>query len=196
MPRPITAVLSPLLASLLWALAGCNGQGPGLLVDARSDDGDNAPATAAATAPADSTPATPSDCRTPADADQLADQILRLINIERFDLGAVTLEPELCSVAADYTCTMIDESFFGHVNPKTNHDVTQRLDEVGYVYTVVGENLAAGYWNAHEITDAWMASNTHREIMLDPAFTHAGIAVRYGGDYGVYCVLILAHPTE
>lgn len=187
-PRLITQSQFPLLlTALLWVLTGCNVNGPGLLTNAQSDDtGGTAPATIQTT----------SDCQTPPDADEFTDQILRLINIERFDLGAVKLDPQLSAIASRYDCTMISEDFFGHVHPRTNHDVTQRLDEAGFAYNVVGENLAAGFWNAYEITDAWMASETHRRIMLDPAFTHAGIAVRYGGDYGIYCVLILADPAE
>lgn len=197
MPRPITTPAFGLLATLLGALAGCNVQGPGLLVDAKADDSEPAAiGTDASEGAVDLPPSATSDCQIPQDADRLTDQILRMMNIERLDFGAVALDHDLCAVAAHYTCAMIDEGFFGHVHPKTDHDVTQRLDEAAYTYTVVGENLAAGYWNANEITDAWMASDTHRDIMLDPAFTRAGIAVRYGGEYGVYCVLVLAHPAE
>jgi len=169
-------------------LAGCNAGGPGLL----GADADSSTGVSDATSPAP----VESACLTPQNSLDLTDQVLRLINIERFDIGAVVPETKLTSIAAQYACTMVDERFFGHTEPKTDQDVTQRVEQGGYSYAVVGENLAAGYWNPQEIVEAWLGSDAHREIMLDPAFTQAGVAVRYGGEYGVYCVLIMARPVE
>lgn len=176
------------LIVLLTAVGGCNVGGTGLL-----------PTDADVAASASSTPAqasTGSACSIPKTEAELSEEILRLVNIERFDIGAVEPEPKLAAVASEYACTMVDGRFFGHLEPKTNEGVVQRVERAGYPYVAVGENLAAGYWNPYEIVEAWMASEPHREIIMDPGFSAAGVSVRYGGEFGVYCVLILARSTE
>jgi uncharacterized protein YkwD len=121
-----------------------------------------------------------------------ADQVLRLINIERFDWGVVTIDPELTKLAADTACEMIDDGYFGHRHPLTGDSIVERAANADYDYLTIGENLAAGFERPSEIVHAWMQSETHRDVMLDPVFTKAGIAIRHGGEYGVYCVLLLA----
>ena len=91
---------------------------------------------------------------------------------------------------------MIDEGFFGHVNPMTGHGLGERMHSSDYEYLSVGENLAAGIDRPCELLDAWLLSEPHREVMLDPSFTKAGIGVGHGGEYGTYCVLLLAEPAE
>ncbi|NOT02674.1 MAG: CAP domain-containing protein [Phycisphaerales bacterium] len=172
---------------LAATLAGCDGTGPGLLGGA----------SALGDAVEDALPVDQARvCRIPDDADQIADQIIRLINMERFELGSVQSDPALTQVAGDYACQMIQDDFFAHEHPVTGADVSARLSNAGYVFTVTGENLAAGYWSPTEITDGWISSSAHRQVLLDTDFSRAGIAVRYGGAHGVYCVLILADRPE
>ncbi len=137
-----------------------------------------------------------SDCNTRDEAQAFADQLLRLINIERFAIGTVEIDPRLTDLAERYACTMIDQGFFGHTNPYTGDGLVERVNAAGYEYLTVGENLAAGFGKAPAIFDAWLASEPHRQVMLDPAFTKTGVAVRYGGEHGVCCVLLLAEPAE
>ena len=42
---------------------------------------------------------------------------------------------------------------------------------------IFGENLAYGYDSASEVVDAWMHSDTHREVMLSEKFTGACVGV-------------------
>lgn len=180
-----------LVLIMLLGSAGCDGGGPGLLAP-----GETAPLPAPNPSATDADSDGPSDCTSPKDVFELHQQLLRLINIERFDVGMVELDPDLSAIAARYACEMIDDGFFGHVHPKTEQGIADRVEDSGYEYDVVGENLAAGYWNPYEVIDAWMASAAHRDILLDPAFTHVGLAVRYGGEYGIYFVLILADVAD
>ncbi len=187
MLRIATSRRSWCLLALVGFLAGCDVGGAGLL--------GGSPAEAVAEDKA--TPQAKSqDCNAPSDAEQTADQMFRLMNIERFEIGGVELDPELSAIATRYACSMIDDSFFGHVNPRTGDSLVERVTAAGYEYYTVGENLAAGISHAPAIIDAWMASDAHRDVLMDPAFTRAGIAVRHGGAYGVYCVLLLAEPAE
>lgn len=183
MNRPIASFIARWLPATGILLAGCSANGTGLLTGATPAGADAEPVAKAAAEP---------ECRVPDNSNELADQILRLINFERLETGSVQLDRDLSVIAGTYACTLIDQDFFQHTNPHTEMGLADRLDGAGYTYTAVGENLAAGFWNAHEIVGAWMESPAHERILLDPAFGNAGIAVRYGGSYGVYCVLILA----
>ena len=131
-----------------------------------------------------------------AESDELADQLLRLVNRARFEVGAVTLDEELTAFAEAYACTMITEDFFGHTHPKTGVGLAERAMAAEYNYLAVGENLAAGIAAPEDVVEAWLGSAAHREIMLDPAFTRTGMAVRYGGENEVYWVQVFADPAD
>lgn len=185
---PLTrlSIVLATVATLVSFSSGCDANGPGLLGASPSlaDSADVGSRTDQARI-----------CRSPADAEQSADQIIRLINMERFERGAVQWDAQLTQAAGDYACQMIQDDFFAHEHPVTGADVSARLSAAGYVFSVAGENLAAGYWSPTEITDGWISSPSHRQVLLDTDFARAGVAVRYGGAHGVYCVLILAdHP--
>lgn len=176
------------LCTILWSAAGCSVAGSSLL------GGQEAPeANAEKSAKTDKGD---SDCNTRAVAGTFADQLVRLINIERFDIGALEVDPDLEEIAAAYACEMIDQRFFGHTNPHSGDGVVERVTVAGYDYLTIGENLAAGISNAPATLDAWLESAPHRDVLLDPVFTRVGVAVRYGGEFGVYCVLLLAQPAE
>lgn len=182
-----------LLPVMCAALAGCDVNGSALFAGAPPGaDGDEPTAKIASTVGASvETP----DCPTPDNADEFADQLLRLINIKRFEVGAVELDPALSAIAESYACAMIADDFFGHTHP-TSGGIAERVSAAGYEYNVVGENLAAGIWTAPETFDAWLESPTHLDILIDPTFANIGIAVRYGGHYGIYWVLIMADPAD
>ena len=177
-----------LLLAVCAALAGCDVNGSALFAGAPPADGDEPTAKVASAVLV-------SDCPTPDNADEFADQLLRLINIKRFEVGAVELDPDLSAIAESYACAMIADGFFGHTHP-TAGGIAERVSAAGYEYNVVGENLAAGIWTAPETFDAWLESPTHLDILIDPTFANVGIAVRYGGHYGIYSVLIMADPAD
>lgn len=174
------------MVGLLCALTGCDS-----MSDAQPDKADPAARLSAAGAlGADA------DCSLPREPQELSDQVLRLVNLARFGVGAVAVDPELAAIAEEYACTMITNGFFGHTDPATGVGLAERAIDSGYNYLAVGENLAAGIGSPQEVVDAWLASPTHRDIMLDPAFSRTGIAVRYGGENDVYWVQVFADPAD
>lgn len=132
----------------------------------------------------------------PEDAEQLADQVLQLINLERAeaDLGPVVLNPALTRVATDFACRMIDQNFFLHHDPDTGEGPGDRARAADYLFYAVGENLAAGQATAAEVMDVWMESPAHRQIILDRRWQEVGIAVRFGGEYSIYWVQEFGDP--
>ncbi len=166
-----------MMAVMLLAATGCN-VGDGLWVE--SSDA------AAKSIPDDGA------CHELDDATALAHDLTELINAKRAELVSLQQDEALASMAESYACQMIEEEFFGHEHPETKASFGDRVAKTDADFEVFGENLAAGLWTASEIVDAWLASETHRGVMLDSDFTHLGIAVRYGGHYGVYCVMVAA----
>jgi uncharacterized protein YkwD len=84
---------------------------------------------------------------------------------------------------------MIARRYFAHVSP-TGGTVEKRARRAGYMRGpcwVVGENLGeavAEASTAQTIADAWLASPSHRAIILDPEFRHMGVAVVPGTSAG------------
>ncbi|MCP4593760.1 MAG: CAP domain-containing protein [bacterium] len=140
-------------------------------------------------------PATP--CAAPNQADALADQLLRLINLERTlaDLGPLSWDDELAKVSQAYACRMIEGEFFGHVDPETQAAPNHRLTLAGYEFVVMGENLAQGQTTAAEVLDSWLASPAHRDNLMSPDWTHIGIGVRTDDDGTLHWVLEFADPA-
>lgn len=137
-------------------------------------------------------------CMVPDDAERMADQVLQLVNLERADAGLppVIANPDLQKMADDYACQMIDEGFFGHVDPDTGEGLSDRAAEGKYAYYAVGENLAAGQETAAEAMRVWMESPAHREIILDEKWSEVGVSVRMGGEFFIYWVQEFGAPAE
>lgn len=136
-------------------------------------------------------------CDTPDNTDALVARVLELVNKERTQrgLGALTLNPTLSKMAEDYACEMIEGNFFDHVNPVTNMGPGQRAVEHGYVFLAMGENLAGGQSTPEQVMAEWMASTAgHRENILAAQWREVGIAVRTGGQFGVYWVQEFGNP--
>ncbi len=136
-------------------------------------------------------------CDVPDNNDALVARVLELVNQERTARGltALTINPVLTKMAEDYACEMITGGFFEHVNPFTHEGPGQRAIEHGYLFLAVGENLAGGQSTPEQVISEWMSStNGHRENILAAQWREIGIAVRTGGQFGVYWVQEFGNP--
>jgi len=138
-------------------------------------------------------------------ADEWRAEILRLVNIERQRAGVSTLrhDQELEDLATQYACEMIHYDFFAHDNPVTGTELRDRAEEFGIRiltdndnYFAIGENLAAGQSTPARAMSDWMASEHHRDNILDPTFTELGVGVRTGGTYHTYWVQEFGRPLH
>lgn len=142
------------------------------------------------------TEALPEGGYTPSNADVLVARMLELVNNERTSRGLhpLTLNPILSQMADDYAKEMIACGFFSHLSP-TGEGPGQRAVSAGYVFLAVGENLAVGQTTPEQAMADWMKSTEgHRENILSPQWKEIGIAVRLGGEYGVYWVQEFGNP--
>jgi len=116
----------------------------------------------------------------------LADEVLRLTNIERAHAGVGALEKmQVLAQAADVRANEIIVSF-DHTRPDGRECATV-LKELNVPYTTAGENLAKGYSTPEIAVKAWMNSKTgHREALLDSDYKHIGVGVAMDGYGGLY----------
>jgi uncharacterized protein YkwD len=173
-------IIFPVKLCLVAMLSGCYATGP---VGGPQDASVEAAATAR--------------CTTPEAADRLADQVLQLINLERAsaDLPPVVINSKLVEIAGDYACRMVEHRFFGHEDPINGRGPGNRAISGKYAFHAIGENLAAGQQTAAEVMKVWMESPAHRAVILDDRWKEVGIAVREGGEYGVYWVQEFGDPA-
>lgn len=136
-------------------------------------------------------------CYSPVNEGAVVAEMLELVNQERAQRGlhALTLNPVLTEMAEDYCCEMIEGGFFTHINPATGEGPGHRAIEAGYVFLAIGENLAAGQTSPEWAMTEWMDSTLgHRENILAAQWREIGIAVRAGGEHGVYWVQEFGNP--
>ena len=140
---------------------------------------------------------TSAKCVATEDVDDLADQVLQLVNLERTEAGVapVVQSDALSKLASDYACRMIDAGFFGHTDPDSGFGPGERAVAGKYLFWSVEENLAAGQATAANVMRVWMESESHRANILDHRWTEIGIAVRVGGEHSIYWVQEFGDPA-
>lgn len=111
-------------------------------------------------------------------------EMLRLVNGERTKRGIQPLKVDLevTDVARNKSQDIIDNSYFSHYSP-TYGSPFNMLKTFGVKYIYAGENLA-GNSSVDEAHKALMNSKGHKENILNPNFTHIGIGVKEGAQYG------------
>jgi uncharacterized protein YkwD len=114
-----------------------------------------------------------------------------LINVERRARGQEPLhwDAELSQLARRHSENMARQNFFSHTDPE-GLEAADRAAAGGVCgWRAIAENIAynQGYEDpAGFAVERWMQSVKHRENILRPAFTHAGVGVSRGPDGRVY----------
>jgi uncharacterized protein YkwD len=144
----------------------------------------------------------------PADADAVADEMLRLVNAARATprrcggsaFGATAplrLNQQLSRAALAHAEDMLRFNYFEH----TGHDGSSpamRVAAEGYRYRIVGENIASGPESAQEAMQGWLLSPGHCQNIMDPRFQELGVAfaASRGGPPRIYWVQDLARALK
>ena len=108
-------------------------------------------------------------------ANSFEEEVLRLTNLERANVGAppLVMNSNLMMSARFKAQKMADIGYFGHNSPVYGHfaNISRELFNV----EIRSEILAIWQRTPQEVVDAWMASSTHRAALLNPEFTEVGI---------------------
>jgi uncharacterized protein YkwD len=108
-----------------------------------------------------------------------------LVGAERAARGLppVRPAPALDLVARRHAADMVVRGYFAHVSP-TGGTVERRARRAGYLDDApcwaLGEDLGVApppVATAQAVVAAWMASPSHRSVVLDPDFREVGVAV-------------------
>lgn len=119
-------------------------------------------------------------------------KLLLLTNQERVASGFSQLvyNDLLAGAAAKKAEHMFQYDYWAHNAP----DGTTPWDfitDVGYVYSVAGENLAKNFSESSTVIDAWMNSPTHRENLLRQQYSEVGFAIVDGTLLGEDTTLVV-----
>jgi len=112
-------------------------------------------------------------------------QMLNLVNQERAKAGLQPLKAdlELTKVARLKSQDMINKNYFDHNSP-TYGSPFQMMKQFGITYRTAGENIA-GNQSVERAHTALMNSQGHRANILNSQYTHIGIGIQNGGQYGM-----------
>lgn len=109
---------------------------------------------------------------------EMIDEILATINSYRAEGG---LEPlELDEKLTEIACARAEEIAWSgrHSHTRPNGKYFHSLiKEAGLESGFVGENIGWGYTTARDVCEAWKASKTHYENIMNPDFKKTGIGI-------------------
>ena len=113
----------------------------------------------------------------------------------RWKIPVLKQDRSLDRAARRHARAMLEQGFFGHVDPH-GRGPTERVARVSHRrWAVVGENLAAGYADATETCARW--DRDHRTNMLKRGYTHIGAGYAEGPrGYRRYYVQVFARLTR
>lgn len=77
---------------------------------------------------------------------------------------------------------MVAKNYWSHRTPD-GKDPWMFIDKAGYAYQKAGENLAYGFSDSQATISAWMNSETHRNNLLDTAYTEVGFGFANGNNF-------------
>jgi uncharacterized protein YkwD len=110
--------------------------------------------------------------------DPISEQtMLNMVNNERNNehIKPLTLDPNLVEIARNHSKDMFINRYFSHKDSQNKY-VSDRANEAGIPYIIIGENIAyAG--DIETAHTGLMNSLPHKANILDPRFTRIGIGI-------------------
>ena len=121
---------------------------------------------------------------------EFANEVLRLVNIERAKEGVapLILDEALCNAGNMRAIEMDCSGYFSHVRPN-GHSCFEVYDICNVEWeNTCGENIAAGQITPKEVMTSWLGSSGHKANIISPEYTRMGLGYSTGGggEYGHY----------
>jgi hypothetical protein len=119
-------------------------------------------------------------------------EVIRLTNVQRAANGLASLTENtiLDSAALAKGNDMLAKGYWAHFAPDGTSPWSFFIN-FGYKYQYAGENLARDFSDAGSAVNAWMASPTHKENILNPHYKEVGIGVVEGSLAGADTTIIV-----
>ena len=112
-----------------------------------------------------------------------ANEVLRLVNIERANVGVapLVLDEALCNAANMRAIEMDCTGVFGHKRPNDN-SCFEVYDICNVEWqSACGENIAAGQATPEDVMKSWLSSAGHKANILSPEYTKMGLGYSNSG---------------
>lgn len=121
-------------------------------------------------------------------------------NAERSQHGVAPLRVNqtLARAAQAKADDMAAKGYFAHQGPDGSM-AWDWMHTAGYEYEYAGENLAVDFEDSTQLVNAWMASPTHRENLLNQQYTEFGVGMaegHYEGRKTTFVVQFFASPQK
>lgn len=142
------------------------------------------------------------NCTVPAadrSVDSVEAQVITLLNNHRASNGrnALRLRADVNRASSWFSRDMATDNYFpNNHNDNSGRSMGTRVTDCDAPWSVVRENIAAGYVTAADVFNAWKNSPGHNTNMLATDITHVGIARAYdaGSTYGWYWTMNFITP--
>ena len=120
-------------------------------------------------------------------SDSFDQQILDLVNQERAKVGAdpLSINEQLDQTADLHSQDQASMNNMTHTG-SNGSDAGTRIQGEGYQFSMVAENVAAGYLDAEAVVAGWMGSEGHRENILNSGFEELGVGYATSDDGTIY----------
>ena len=109
--------------------------------------------------------------------------------------GPLQVDDTLTSVAAGHSADMASNNFFSHTG-SDGLSAANRIDNSGYDWSAIGENIAAGQRTIESAVAGWIQSPGHCANIMSGNFTEFGAACVQdsNADFGVYWTAVYGKP--
>lgn len=117
-----------------------------------------------------------------------ANEVLRLVNIERANVGVapLVLDEALCNAANMRAIEMDCTGVYGHKRPN-EHSCFEVYDICNVEWqSACGENIAAGQATPEDVMKSWLESAGHKANILSTEYTKMGLGYSVGLSNGQY----------
>lgn len=102
---------------------------------------------------------------------------------------------KLAEAAQAHSADMVEQEFFSHTGPEGDQ-TPKRVNESGYSWSAVGENIASGQNSVDHVVDGWLSSPGHCANIMNAEFTEMGAArvEASGSPYSPFWTQVFARP--
>jgi hypothetical protein len=113
---------------------------------------------------------------------------------EKDKLPALKANPQLALAAREHSEQMARMQVLGHTLDKKSP--SDRVNETGYKYLSVGENVAANQPTPEAVVESWMNSPGHRANILNKHYTEIGVGIARAKHGEPYYTQVFGRPTS
>ena len=102
---------------------------------------------------------------------------------------------KLAEASLQHSLDMAKNGFLSHKGADGS-DLGQRLLNVGYRWSLHGENIGQGYQSPEEALRSWLKSKVHCKNIMNPEFKEAGASYARSRNLRTYWTLVLGSTTK